>query len=182
MKKWVVLIASAIVVVSFQNCGKPQLQNESSIIQPSASETSQFNKFSTEGVKNMTMWDGDRTRFLDLDLGTGVMVAVENYGDDQSGSTHYCLSESKKSEINSILQDSEICEPVEKSKSEKNEVCTMIYTYPYAILSADGIEVRLGERTDGCQKPVDLCGAKAQLLKEKVQNLLQNLNQYSCQK
>ena len=82
-------------------------------------------------------------------------------------------------EIISILQGAEICRPVKELQFPRpGEVCTMIYTSPYATLTKATKatdEIKLGERTNGCAIPSDLCGNAAQDLRGYLQNLKDSL-------
>lgn len=184
MVKKIVFFASLLfVIVSFQNCSQPpeSIQQESN--QTSVDEKS-FNKYSTDGVQNIVMWDFERQQFLDLNLESGQILPFEQYGSDVSKtaeSVPKCASSEDLAKLNEILQGSSICEPVQSADQFKDRACTMLYEYPYASLLGGGDEVKLGERTSGCDQPVDLCGDKAALLKQFVTTFIQNLDQKNCQ-
>jgi hypothetical protein len=106
-------------------------------------------------------------------MSTGQMTAFEEAGQVQ-GET-YQLSSEKLSELQSIMQGSEVCEPILEAAHFEGRVCTMAYRYPYAVLFEKGLEIRLGEKNDGCDVAVDLCGAKADKLKAWTKSVVESL-------
>jgi hypothetical protein len=175
-KKYALLSSLAIfMIIFFQNCGKPQqLSNQVSDSTVGViSANQQFNKYSTEGFSSISLWDFKHYRFLDLNMKTGRMVAFEEAG--QVRGETYQLPAEKIAELQVIMQDSEICEPIVKSEDFEGRMCTMAYRYPYAILFEQGEEVRLGEKTDGCDVPVNLCGQKAEQLEVWTKSVVQAL-------
>lgn len=164
-KQYAVLMSLGLfILIFFQNCGKPQqILNQSS--EPSAGAmpaNQQFNKYSTEGFGSLSLWDFKSYRFLELDMKSGRMVAYEEAG--QIRGETYQLTSEKLNQLQVIMQGAEICEPIVKPEDFEGRICTMAYRYPYAILMAKGEEVRLGEKSDGCDIPVNLCGSKAEQL------------------
>lgn len=179
MKKWTLAFASLLLILFFQNCQKAtqvtdQANAASAGALPSATE---FKKTSAQGVSVLQLWDYDHARTLDLDLATGKMAVFLNYGSDRG--EDLCLSEAERQEAKTLLSNSEVCEPV-VSNDQKDQQCIQIYKYPYAVLIEQGQEIRLGEKTSGCDIPVDLCGNQAQSLKDFVQHVLATLDQKTC--
>lgn len=183
-KKLVFFIATFLIIVSFQNCGQaPQISNSESSESKTSTDGS-YNKYSTEGVESLVMWDFQRQQFLDLNLNSGKVLPFEQYGSEVAKATEQvdkCASPEDLQRLQQILQESIICEPVVQADQLKDKVCTMVYEYPYASLVGGGDEVKLGERTSGCDQPVDLCGDKATLLKQFVTSFIQNLDSKNCQ-
>lgn len=175
MKKWAVVISIFALIVSFQNCSKHQ--SDPSLIEKQ--EPVNYNKFSTEGADHLVMWDMQHQQFLDLNLNNGKMIPVEKYGDQPISSDTYCLSAQELQQVTGIISQAEICEPI-ANPNQLQKVCTQVYTYPYATLASQDAEVRLGEKIDGCSVPTDLCGSKAQELKDFVGLVVGSINQRVC--
>lgn len=161
----VLVIPAFFMILFFQNCGKaPIPQGDALHTGVVEANAPQYNKYSVDGYKTLSLWDVNTHRFLDLNLQTGEILAFEEAG--QTTGSRYQLTEAQMTELRSILNSAEICEPIVKPEDLEGRVCTMQYHYPYATLMDQGEEVRLGEKTSGCDIPVDLCGTKAKDLKD----------------
>lgn len=173
MRKYTVLGSLALfLVMFFQNCGKP-VSNSSQELAGISPSNQQYNKYAVEAPQTLSLWDYLHARFLDIDLATGQMVAYERGGQDR-GET-FQVPADKMTALRAIMSGAEICEPIFNEKDTEGRVCTMEYRYPYATLSGQGDEVRLGEKTNGCDVPTDLCGEKAQQLKDWSKSLIESL-------
>ena len=174
MKKYTVLGSLGLfMIIFFQNCGKPPSSGNSQELTGINPANQQYDKYAVGNPQTLSLWDFKQARFLDLDLATGKMVAFEQ-GGQVRGDT-YQVSEAKMSELNSILANAEICEPIINEKSSEGRICTMEYRYPYATMMGQGDEVRLGEKTNGCDVPTDLCGSKADQLQAWSKALVESL-------
>lgn len=175
MKKYTGIgVASFFLVLFFQNCGKPPASSDTSPQTGITSANQQYNKYAVEGYSTLSLWDYIQNRYLDLDLKTGQIVAFEEAG--QVRGDTYQLAADKLTEVQGILKNSEICEPVINPADLEGRVCTMAYRYPYAVLSDKGDEVRLGEKADGCDVPIDLCGAQAANLQTWTRSVVESLS------
>ncbi len=174
MKKYTMLgISGFFLIFFFQNCGAPPATTDSPHSAGVISSNQQFNKYAVDDFPVLSMWDYKQLRYLDLDLSTGQMVAYEENGQTRGDS--FQLPAEKLSELKTLLQSAEVCEPIVNLEERANRMCTMAYTYPYAILSDKAGEIRLGEKTDGCDVPVDLCGEKAAQLLTFTQSIVESL-------
>lgn len=170
-KKYSVLGALGFfLVLFFQNCGKAPNSDGGF---PAGVSAQQYNKYTAEGFSTLSMWDYVRNRFLDLNLETGEVIAFEEAGDVRGES--FQLSAEKLSEVKAILQGAEICEPVINPEDREGRLCAMAYRYPYAVFMEQGEEVRLGEKADSCDIPIDLCGEKATQLQSWTKSYVESL-------
>lgn len=173
MKKYTVLVVfTFFLVLLFQNCGKVPSKGDSKSTS-GISSNQQYNKYSAEGFTTLSLWDYLHNRFLDLNLNTGEIIAFEEAGNIR-GET-FQLSTEQLAQVKGILQGAEICEPIINIQDLEGRICTMAYRYPYSVLMSQGEEVRLGEKTDGCDVPVDLCGEKADQLQSLTQSIVESL-------
>jgi len=175
MRKWTLVVGGFLLILSFQNCQKASVQNVAS----DTSKSFDYQKSSTASFQTLQMWDYDQGRTVDVDVSSGKMSVYLNYGADRGAD--YCLSDSERQQLQSILASAEVCQPVLPAEQYTNQECTQLYRYPYAVLVDQGTEVRLGEMTNGCDVPTDLCGANAAALQNYVQGVLQTLEQQTCQ-
>lgn len=172
MRKIVAILCLFTLVVSFQNCA-PQ-----SVPLQSAGEIPEIqNKYSALPADKLVFWDYQKYRYVDVDPDSGVMSAFEEMGGSRG--KVYCMSEEKLEEMQKLLLSAEVCEP--KVEIDPERVCTMLYVGPYASLKSSGDEIRLGERTSGCDSAVDLCEEKASRFKSFVQTMLEELESHQCQ-
>lgn len=177
MKKYIALATVMLIIVSFQNCAKRNVALDSSA--DSSALGIAMDVTPAKNLNKLVLWNPDKQQYLDVSLETGKMVAFEEFG--QVRGDKYCLSQSELSELQTILQNSSICEPKVSFEASKDQVCTEIYKYPYISLVQGSREFRLGEMNSGCDKPVDLCGDKAGMLKNFSTAILRNLESRVCQ-
>lgn len=180
MKKFSVLLGLFILIVSFQNCAQRRVDLEQSDTSglPSNKSTGEVIEMPITEVKKVVLWDSSGMQFLDLDLSNGRMTAFEEGGTVLG--KNYCLSSNELSEVKTILLNASVCEP-RLDPQLKDQVCTMLYQYPYASIDTGKNEYRLGEMTSGCDLPTDLCGDKASMLKNFVSSVISTLPNKSCQ-
>ena len=81
MKKYTVLAASSFVLVLlFQNCGKPPGNSENSNLTGVSASNQQYNKYSVGNFSTLSLWDFLNGRFLDLNMQTGEIAAFDEGG------------------------------------------------------------------------------------------------------
>jgi hypothetical protein len=165
----VLLSLAAFMIIFFQNCGKPPTVSSNG---DSSTPSQTFNKYEVNGFQTISVWDEPKQRFLDVDINSGSVQAFEQAG-RVPGAT-YQLGDIELSQLKSILQKAEVCEPLAQ-EHQKNMACTMIYVYPYATLVSPNQQMKLGEKMSGCDIPVDLCGDKSAQLKAWSQGVVEGL-------
>lgn len=174
MKKWLVVLSSFVLVVSYQNCAQnPGLQDV-----PEEANVARYEKYSTESVTSATLWDNKSQRLLDLDLTNGKIEGFEEYG-NKPGQL-YCLRDGELESLNNFLKSAEVCEPVLETQTDDDVMCSTVYKYPYAALLFSKDEVRLGESMSGCDVPTDLCGDKAAKFKNFVSCVIDKIDERGC--
>lgn len=175
-KKWIAIFGSLSLILFFQNCSQSKIDQADS--NSEALTPTEFNKTSAADFPVVQLWDYEHGKTMDLDISTGRIAVSLNFGADRG--QDLCLSAAERIEIQALMGQAEICEPVIPSEQFLSKQCTMSYRYPYAVLVDGSVEVRLGEKTNGCDVPVDLCGVKSQELQAFVSRLLQNADQRAC--
>lgn len=178
MSKISVLIIGILLIATFQNCGKVQ-QNEVDNGSSNQDQPSTYNKFSVGEYRTYSIWDYKRSQYLDVDLDSGKVQAFPEAG-NAVGQSYYLKDQELADAVN-ILGASEICEPIINVASE-SLACSQVYRYPYGILVNKNNEVRLGEMVNGCDKPIDLCADKGNLLKQWSSHIVENLDNGSVTK
>ncbi len=178
MKKYTILGSLGLfLLIFFQNCGKPPSADSSAeMAGVSTSTPQQYNKYAVGDFEVLSLWDFKKARFLELNLSTGVITAFDPAGKPQG--VTYNVPSNKMLDLQVILKGAEICEPISdemSASSSSEQVCAMVYRYPYATMIGQGDEVRLGEKTSSCDVAVDLCGDKAAQLQAWVQALVLSL-------
>ena len=182
MKKYAWLGVACIVFVTFQNCAPaPQsgVQTDSSNLK---TETT-FNKVLADNFSTLSLWDSgcdERCTLAELQQSQPkyIDIVIQSNNPKKIGflqtwpldirllQSKYCLVQERLDALLAILAGAEVCEPVLPDHYFDGRVCTMNYTNPYAILKFDQQQqMTLGEKTSGCDIPVDLCGDKAAQLK-----------------
>jgi hypothetical protein len=181
MKKFSVILGLFIMIVSFQNCAqqKVDLAGIYSVGTPVNKGSEDVQETPIEEIKKVVLWDPSNKQFLDLDIDSGKMIAFEEGGTVLG--KNYCLSEPELVEVKTILLNSSICEKRLDIAAAKDQVCTMLYRYPYASIDTGKNEYRLGEMTSGCDQPMDLCGDKSLMLKNFIAGVVSQLSLKVCQ-
>jgi hypothetical protein len=174
MKILASLFVFFLLIVSFQNCAQRNVAPDGL----SAGSGIGVNMVSAKDPSKVVLWNPTKDEYLDLNLADGKMIAYEQYGESR-GST-YCLTDSESSELKSILATSDICEPQVDYEAIKDKTCTMLYKFPYVSIVKDNNEYRLGEMNTGCDQPVDLCGDRAQMLKNFTTMVVSSLDNRLC--
>lgn len=170
MKKYLpVLVASGVLLLSFQNCAQqsPGLQSESSegLIQ---------NKIEDPVLAQAQSLDiltqGDQR--ISLNLHTGELIQeVEGI------QMKKCLSESLRGQIQDLLANSDLCEPQEPTP---DMACAQVYSAPYSEIHWSDKSVKVGEAFSSCHKDIDLCGQDGKILKGLLKDVLNRWNEWSC--
>lgn len=172
MKKWLIVISSFVLVVSYQNCAQnPGLQDSLEV-----AGVARYEKYSAESATTATLWDNKNQRLLDVDLSSGQIEGFEEYG-NKPGQL-YCLRSGELESLNAFLKSAEVCEPV--LANTEDVMCSTVYKYPYAALLFAKDEVRLGESMSGCDVPTDLCDDKSAKFKTFVSCVINKLDERSC--
>ncbi len=192
MKKIVGVILATVAVgfVAFQNCQKAPHPDDISTaavgVQGSSSKVDlQTQKISdtdflfqenTKVVKNSVTYDVLVNKNLKVVLPSGQMFLTS---DLTSTTEKFCLTETLRNELISILKSSQIC----KSQSANaGQLCTQALKLPYAIITTEKESFSLGSATDGCgSNSQDLCGEQAGILKGFIASVKTNYRSFVCQ-
>lgn len=183
MKKYAWMGIASVLFITFQNCAPPPQSRESSDSPVQKNET-RFNKILANEFSILSLWESgcdesctitelrqSQPQYLDIIIqsdNSKKIGFIETWPLDQRLlHSKYCLAAEKLEALKEILGGAEVCEPILPDNYFDGRVCTMSYTNPYALLKADQqSQVSLGEKTSGCDIPIDLCGAKATQLKQ----------------
>ncbi|MGE3758854.1 MAG: hypothetical protein AB7H97_13925 [Pseudobdellovibrionaceae bacterium] len=169
VRKASVLLAFTFLVVTFQNCGVPKPRQTDATSTDSPTVASKVDLKQVSRLEFGSKVDADLD--LNLDLNSGVISA-------QNGK-NYCLSDSELNEVKAIFSSASVCD--ENESLPADTVCTMVYVQaPYALVSGDAGDVRLGEIANGCGKKVDLCGQYSDMLKGFLSHVSSDLESRAC--
>ena len=160
-----------VVVFCFQNCQKNPTANGMTSI--SSSQAQGKVNLQDENVsqidfliqENETVTRVSRTyqlvvnKTLKINLTSGVFQVVSDLG---GAAAEYCLTNSLKDELVSLLKSSQIC----KSEAvSSGQVCAQVVKRPYAQVLTDINQYDLGGASDSCgSNSQDLCGSQASML------------------
>ena len=108
-------------------------------------------------------------RVLEIDLEKGTLYIIPRDGDGPG--EMYSLDADDQTNLKDMLAEAQICEPV-VPVSRAEIACTAEYVFPYVELSHDEVVKKLGEKTSGCQVPVDLCDDKGAAFKQYLRDLI----------
>ena len=190
---WFTIISGFLVLFSFQNCQKSpapdelQLYSKSAVLQPvnpavinlADKKISSFaftGRENEEVMKNGTAFTIVTDKIYQLDLLTGKMTSESEFTQVQK---HYCLTDSLKNELNSILKSSSVC--ANSPEPTTKEECAQSLKPGYAKIGSDQGQYDLGAATDGCgSNSIDLCGDSSNLLKGFISHLKSQLSSISC--
>ena len=169
MKKYLpVLVASGILLLSFQNCSqhKSSLQTDSSTPTQNKIEDPVLSQADSLDI----LTQGDQR--VSLNLKTGELVQ------DSSGIlVKKCLPESIRAEILDILANSNLCETPQPGPEI---LCAQIYSAPYSEFHWADKSIKVGEAFSSCQKDVDLCGQDGKLLRGILRDVVSRWDEWSC--
>ena len=189
MKAWISSLFVLAIIFSFQNCQKaPHVDEISSMHLSSSHASSSKINLSSEQVQQIdvlieekeTITRGGNTydlmvnKMLEIDLKTGVFQVVSDLGGTPA---RYCLTESFKNELVSILKTSQIC----KSETVKDRICAQVIKPAYAQILTDVGQYDLGQSADSCgSESNDLCGDQAKMLKGFIATLKTQYKTLNC--
>lgn len=163
-------------ILSFQNCR--QVDSTAVTTNKIEESPSAFQRIPASNVNNLKMFSVVQGRYgyYSLDMVSGQINMLDEDAESPiDPQRRFCLSDQELQSIRSILESSDICQPEQQADAEIN--CPMIYRYPYAIANLSGLEIRLGEKKNGCDKAADLCDGKERLLQDKIYEVLTNLKE-----
>ncbi|MBC7421647.1 MAG: hypothetical protein H7328_13040 [Bdellovibrio sp.] len=181
--------AGFIMIFSFQNCQKVPLANDVAAL-PSVAQLNnskidlkdeKLNQVDFVITEKETVTRGSHTfdlmvnKTLQISLSSGVFQVVSDLGE---GLVPYCLTESLRHELLSILKSSQICIAPDEPAGQ---VCAQVIKLPYAQILTDIDQYDLGSATDSCGSGAqDLCGSQADMLKGYVAALKTQYKSLSC--
>lgn len=177
------LITAAVFCVTllwFQNCGQVSKDNmltdENNVFEGSRAIDTENLKMLEHQFTTTEAQDRGGGRIVEVPVQNELLIdLVQGTYSFKNSSDKFCLSEEDKSELNQILSGANICE----KRAESGQVCTMEYALPYAVLKFDNDEIRLGEKTSGCES-LDLCEAYPAVLKGYLADLKNNSASRVC--
>jgi hypothetical protein len=173
------IVFMTILVFSFQNCSSNNFATSTLAENGATSSNKSGTMVPTTDFNKFVIWDNEHQQILDVDLQNGEMIAFEDYGSVRG--EKYCLTPSELSEVRTIIASSSVCVPdIEEKAEQEQQMCAMLYQYPYASLANKQDEYRLGEKTSGCDVPSDLCGDQGPMLKNFTTFVIRNLEQKKC--
>lgn len=179
MKKWTIIIFSFFLILGFQNCQKANWNPDQAASPSAAGAQTTYEKAAAADYPVLQMWDYTGGRIFEVDVATGHIAVYLEYGNQRD--TDRCLTAAQNQELQAIIKDAEVCKPVNSPEQFLNRECTQEYRAPYAVLVAGADTLRLGEKTNGCDVPTDLCGDKADVLQDFVRRTLDSVDQQACQ-
>lgn len=183
------LTSLLILLLSFQNCQKPPHPdeiNQSALNLAGSAQKIDLNQEVVESInliyqdsKVVTKASNNYTviynKTLQIDLNTGIILESS---DIDSNTANYCLTESLKSELVSILKASQVCKA---GNQPSGQVCGQAMRLPYAQLITSRDQFDLGSASDTCgSNAIDLCDSQPDLLKGYIQNLKSQYKQLPC--
>ena len=169
MKKYLpVLVASGILLLSFQNCSQQaaSLQTGAS----AATQTKIEDPVLSQAQSIDILTQDDQKVSLDLktgELSQEVLGMVEKR----------CLPESMRAEILDVLANSNLCETPEPGPEV---LCAQIYAPAYSEIHWADKSIKVGEVMSSCHKDVDLCGTDGRLLRGLLRDVVSRWNDWSC--
>ncbi len=180
------IFSAFLIVFSFQNCSQAPRADE---VTYSAELTSMKVDLQSERMKqvdfliqeNESVTRAGRTysiavnKTLQVDLITGIFKIASDLGLDPND---YCLTDSLKQELLTILKGSQICKNPDIAS---DKVCTMVLKPSYAQILTDVDHYDLGSANNGCGAgSVDLCGSQPDMLKGFIAALKNQYKSLSC--
>ena len=177
MKKWTWAITITLLILSFQNCQKSNLVTNDNGSTPTPAE---FQKSLASVYPTLQLWDYQQGFTYDININSGRIEVYSSFGNNRE--TDLCLTDALKNQVQNLISGAQICVPDIPAEQFVGKECSMSYEYPYAILVNGADTVRLGEKTNGCDVPTNLCGdQQAQALKDFSQTVLSSVAQLPCQ-
>lgn len=169
MKKYIpVLIASGILMLSFQNCSQQKTESENSESAVPQSKIEDPTLAKAQSVDILTQ----NNQKVSLNLKTGELLQ-----DDQGQIVKKCLSESMRGQIQDLLVNSNLCEFPEPGP---DMVCAQVYSAPYGEIHWLDKSIKVGEAFSSCHKDIDLCGNDGKILRGLLRDVLTRWDEWSC--
>lgn len=179
------LIASAAIVLSFQNCKK----NANSSDPVSLNSISKIDLAQENAVGAILYFNELQTMqkaagnyqvisrvALKIDLASG---SIEKTSDVSNQPINFCLSDAKKTELSNLLNSFQICKT--HHEVAPDSVCTMQYTFPYAEIITSREQFQLGAAANGCPADtIQLCESQDDVLKNYIDSLKSSYQQMNC--
>lgn len=195
MKNLIAILSGLFVLlITFQNCQKALHPDEISgnVSQSSTAlnsvskvdlgqesvDTVQFLVPDTKVVsKAGNNYQVNYNKILDINLQSGVLTETS---DLDSASVSYCLPDSVKEELLSIIKSSQVCQTPQQESS--GEVCIQSVTQAYASVFTSNNQFDLGFSSSPCSgSRTDLCGEQSDVLKGFIASLKSQYHNYNCQ-
>ena len=188
----ILIVVPFLLIFGYQNCQKSSFDPAATNLQnPSESVSSQDEQTISLANESLQELQFKVTKVVQVPHGSTTVSVVKSllYSFDlSSGEFHvvdqsvqtdlkYCLSESLKSQISTLLSSSSICKG--GSKVTDGTVCTQAVQVGYANIITNRDEFHLGSASDSCgSNAVDLCDGSTQLKAwfSSVQASLSSLN------
>jgi len=184
------IVAVFILLFSFQNCQNPPHPDEINNLSLNSAENSNSIDLKQQALTSINFIVSDSkvvtkagnsyqinyNKIFEIDLTTGLIFETS---DLNAETEKYCLSESLKNELVSILKSSQVCK--EQPSLPAGTICTQALKLPYAQLFTQSGQHDLGSATDGCgNNSVDLCNDQPSLLKAYIENFKNHYLQLTC--
>jgi len=178
-----------VAVFAFQNCNIPPKAGDGSVegsqkaqatridmVAANISKVSFYMKEAQTMTRSGQSFSVMMRKQLSINLATGVLT--ETF--DEANSTRtYCLPDSMKNELSSMIEESQVCKW--GHVSEAGELCSMALILPYAEVTAGEEMWALGSATDGCgNNAVDLCDNRSDILRQWASAMNQSYSGYTC--
>lgn len=189
---WVSFLTGFAILFSFQNCQKNPLLdeltfysknpmavnvNKINLSEKIINEFQFINRENEDIIKNGQTFTLVTNNVYHVDLVTGRILSESEFSQVKK---NYCLTEALRSELNSILKSSSVCQTGNKQRVA-DQVCLQVIKTPYAIIITDKDQFELGSASDGCESNlVDLCDEGPELLKGFIAHLKLQLNSLGC--
>jgi hypothetical protein len=169
MKKYMpVLVASGILLLSFQNCSQKGSNLQAGSNTPAQTKIEDPVLSQAQSLDILTQGD----QHVSLNLQTGELV--QNVGGVE---VKKCLPVSMQAEILDVLASSNLCESAQPGP---DMLCAQIYSAPYGEIHWADKSVIVGEAYSSCHKGVDLCGQDGMLLRGLLRDVVSRWNEWSC--
>ena len=185
-----IVLVSTILLFSYQNCQKAQIEDEININSFKLESNQPVVDLSEIELQSISLFLPDSkpvsragntyqinyNRILKIDLQSGQLVESS---DLDNITKNYCLSRVLLDELNFILQSSQVCKTQPNLPADM--VCTQSIELPYAQLLAGDKRFDLGSASDGCgTNAIDLCEDQSLVLKKYIETIKPLYTQLIC--
>ncbi len=170
VKKYLpVLVASTILLLSFQNCSQ---QNSETVISGIPASQTKIDDPILSKAQSLDILTQVEDQKVSLNLETGELT--QNI---QGSEVKKCLPDSIRGEILDLLSNSNLCETQEPAPEV---ACAQIYSAPYSELHWADKSLKIGEAFSSCHKDIDLCGQDGMLLRGLLRDVVSRWSEWSC--